>query len=116
MRPQDRGTDFKTLSVSGRKMPNRIVCTRCGVISRGFVGNCLHVENAIADERSAKEYAHKMRLEAAGEAQDNLNRALRAESQIRDILDEIKRSHETEQKCSCVGGCLLERYGHGRSS
>jgi len=34
-------------------MPDRIVCTRCGVISRGFVGNCLHVENVIAAEREA---------------------------------------------------------------
>jgi len=97
-------------------MPDRIVCIRCAIISRGFVGNCEHVENAITDERSAKEYAHKMRLEAASAAQENFQRAMLAEQKIREILDEVKRSHDTEGRCSCVGGCLLERYGHGRGS
>lgn len=30
---------------------DRIVCTRCGVISRGFVGDCHHVVQALRDEK-----------------------------------------------------------------
>lgn len=33
-----------------------------------------------------------------------------AREKIKEILAVVKLSHESEQKCVCVGGCLLEQY------
>lgn len=34
------------------KRRDRVVCTRCGVISRGFVGDCPHVAQAMVDGKA----------------------------------------------------------------